>query len=169
MVFGWDLEINSEICANRHIFWVYSKSQTPKNMKNSKKLIIVAIIGLFMTSCASSFYNRSSSKGGMVESGGAQSFNPLQGLVSLDVRVFPPQGGGYCPPGYGQQRRPYPQPCPPGYSGYGQPRRPMYPPGYSGGGSSGYNNRPPRGAVIMPEVSPYIPGNGSGAVGFRFN
>lgn len=141
-------------------------------MNSSSKLLalLAAVASFLCVSCASNFYNRSSSKGGMVESGGGQSFNPFAGLIQAQLYVGPPAppmvvgygGGGYCPPrpcppnyggGYYRQPqrpcppgygRPMPRPCPPPNYGGGYGRRPC-PPGY-GGGYGGYR-RPYYGAA----------------------
>lgn len=119
-------------------------------MKTFLTLAKVALVSFFATSCGHSFYNRSSSKGGMVEQGGSQFVNPFAGMVNLQIGgalvtgfqggggYYAPsyRGGGYCPPsGYYPQQSGYrpqpgygrpPQQCPSGYRPTG------YSPGYGG-------------------------------------
>ena len=73
------------------------------NIKNKILSLLAAVSSMFLTSCMSSYYNRSASKGGMVEQGGSQAFNPFAGMVDIHiggalVSGGGYRGGGYCPP-----------------------------------------------------------------------
>lgn len=124
------------------------------NTTNKILSLLAAVASFVLTSCGSSFYNRSSSKGGMVESGGSQFFNPFANMVNVQIGgALVAGGGGYCPPsapyyGGGGYRRP--APCPP--PGYGMRPQP-YPPGYG--------MRPP-GYGMMPPRRPYYGSAGNG-------
>lgn len=117
------------------------------NIRHITSCLLAAASSFLLSSCGSSYYNRSASKAGMCEDGGSSFFNPLQGLVSINTGIYNNGGyrGGFCPPqrpqygGYYPQPRPQqcgtgygyrppqpqyrPQPCPPGYGGGGYPQR----------------------------------------------
>lgn len=64
-------------------------------MKTLLQIAALVAAAFFATSCGSSYYNRSASKGGMREEGGSQFFNPLQGMIDVHIGGALVSGGGY--------------------------------------------------------------------------